>query len=53
MQETLLGRGTLAESRRAREPRGTALPHGSVSGVLVMALASGMALATHLAWPIA
>ena len=28
-QETLLGRGTWAESRRVREPRWTVLPHGS------------------------
>ena len=28
-QEALLGRGAQAESRRVREPRRTALPHGS------------------------
>ena len=27
-QEILLGKGTQAESRRVREPRKTALPHG-------------------------
>ena len=32
-QETLLGRGVLTESRRARKPRGTALPRGSQSQV--------------------
>ena len=32
-QETLLGRGTRAESRRVREPRRTALPCGSTSQV--------------------
>ena len=34
MQETLLGRGARAESSRAREPRRTALPYGSLSWVL-------------------
>ena len=29
-QETLLGRGTWAESNRVREPKGTALPCGSL-----------------------
>ena len=33
-QETLLGRGAWAERRRVREPRRTALPHGSRSRVL-------------------
>ena len=33
-QEILLGEGTLVESRRVREPRRTALPHGSQSPVL-------------------
>ena len=33
-QETLLGRGARAESRRTREPRRTALPPGSQSLVL-------------------
>ena len=33
-QETLLGRGTLVESSRVREPRRTALPCGSQSQVL-------------------
>ena len=30
-QKTLLGRGAGVESRRVREPRRTALPHGSLS----------------------
>ena len=38
------------ESRRVREPRGTALPCGSVSGFMVMGLVSGLSLANHLAW---
>ena len=33
-QESLLGRGAWAESRRVREPRGTAMPCGSQSRVL-------------------
>ena len=33
-QEILLGKGTLAESSRVREPRRTALPHGLMSQVL-------------------
>ena len=33
-QETLLGKGTRVESSRVREPRRTALPHGSQSRVL-------------------
>ena len=33
-QELLLGKGAQAESRRVREPRRTALPHGSQSQVL-------------------
>ena len=33
-QETLLGRGTWVESSRVREPRRTALPHGSQPQVL-------------------
>ena len=33
-QETLLGRGSWAESRSIREPRRTALPRGSQSQVL-------------------
>ena len=32
-QETLLGKGTWVESRRVREPRRTALPHGLQSQV--------------------
>ena len=33
-QEILLGKGTQVESSRLREPRRTALPHGSQSWVL-------------------
>ena len=33
-QKALLGTGALAESMKVREPRGTALPHGSQSQVL-------------------
>ena len=33
-QEILLGKGTRVESSRVREPRRTALPHGSQSQVL-------------------
>ena len=33
-QDILLGKGTWVESRRAREPRRTALSHGSQSWVL-------------------
>ena len=33
-QEILLGKGTRVESRRVREPRRTALPHGLQSQVL-------------------
>ena len=33
-QEILLGKGTWVESSRVREPRRTALPHGSQSQVL-------------------
>ena len=32
-QETLLRRGTWAESRRIRDPRRAALPHGLASGL--------------------
>ena len=47
-QETLLERGAGAESGRAREPRGTALPHGSQSWVLqwVMGRVFGLSLPT-------
>ena len=34
-QEILLGKGTRVESSRVREPRRTALPHGSQSRVLL------------------
>ena len=46
-QETLLGRGAQMESRRVREPRRTALPHGSVSGFMVMRLVSRLSLANQ------
>ena len=42
-QEILLGKGTRVESSRVREPRKTALLHGSQSQVLV----SGWFLANH------
>ena len=44
-QETLLGRGALAESSRVSEPRRTTLPSGS--GFMVMGLVSGLSLANH------
>ena len=44
-QEMLLGKGTLVESRRVREPRRTALPLGS--GFMVMGLVSRLSLANH------
>ena len=34
-QKTLLGRGAGVESRRVREPRRTAVPHGSLSGFML------------------
>ena len=40
-QEILLGKGTQAESSRVREPRRTALPHGLVSGFMMMGLVLG------------
>ena len=47
-QEILLEKGTLLESSRVREPRRTALPHGSaVSGFMVMGLVSGWSLANR------
>ena len=47
-QEILLGKGTRMESSRVREPRRTALPHGSQSpGFMVMGLVSGLSLANH------
>ena len=49
-QEILLGKGTSVESSRVREPRRTALPHGSwltVSGFMVMGLVSRLSLANH------
>ena len=33
-QEILLGKGTWVESSRVRDPRRTALPHGSLCAVL-------------------
>ena len=40
-QEILLGKGAWVESRRAREPRRTALPQlAAVSGFMVMGLVS-------------
>ena len=47
-QEISLGKGARAESRRAREPRRTALPHGLQSrGFMVMGLVSGLFSANH------
>jgi len=47
-QEILLGKGTRMESSRVREPRRTALSHGSQSpGFMVMGLVSGLSLANH------
>ena len=46
-QEILLGKGTWVESRRVREPRRTALPHGSQLGFMVMGLVSRLSLANH------
>ena len=40
----LLGRGTRVESSRAREPRRTALPGGSVSGFMARGLVSRLSL---------
>ena len=44
VQEILLGRGTWAECRRVREPRRTALPHGSQSRVYGEGFVSGFSL---------
>ena len=46
-QEILLGKGTWMESSRVREPRRTALPHGSHLGFMVMGLVSGLSLVNH------
>ena len=46
-QDILLGKGTWVESSRVREPRRTALLHGSVSGFMVMGLVSRWSLANH------
>ena len=48
-QEIFLGKGTLVESSRVREPRRTALPHGLPhgSGFMVMGLVSWLSLANH------
>ena len=46
-QEILLGKGTRVESSRVREPRRTALPHGSHLGFMVMGLVSGLSLVNH------
>ena len=46
-QEVLLGKGTLPENSRVREPRRTALTFGSVSGFMVMGLVSRLPLANH------
>ena len=47
-QEILLGKSTLAESSRVREPRRTALQNWvAVLGFMVMELVSGLSLANH------
>ena len=46
-QESLLGRGTRVGSRRVREPRRTALPHGLKSGFTMMGLVSRLSLTNH------
>ena len=46
-QEILMGRAVQAESNRVREPRRTALPHGSFLGFMVMGLVSRLSLASH------
>ena len=47
-QEILLGKSTLAESSRVREPRRIALSHGfAVSGFMVMVLVSELSLANY------
>ena len=46
-QELLLGKGARVESRRVREPRRTALPHGFQSGFMVTGFVSGLSLASH------
>ena len=47
-QEILLGKGARAGSRRAREPRRIALPHGLQSrGFMVMGLVSGLSSTNH------
>ena len=47
-QETLLGRGALAETSRVREPKKIALPPGCQScGVMVMGFVFGSYLASH------
>ena len=46
-QEILMVRAVQAESNRVREPRRTALPHGSVLGFMVMGLVSRLSLASH------
>ena len=40
-QEILMVRAVQAESNRVREPRRTALPHGLVSGFMMMGLVLG------------
>ena len=47
-QEILLEKGAQVESRTVKEPRRTALSHGSQSpGFMVMGLVSGLSLANH------
>ena len=46
-QEILLGKGTLVESSRVREPRRTAATWLAVSSFMVMGLVSRSSLANH------
>ena len=46
-QEIFLGKGTRVESRRVREPRKTALTHGSQSQVMVIGIVSRLSLVNH------
>ena len=45
-QETT-GKNDPAGGSRVREPRRTALPHGSVSGFMAIGVVSGFSLANH------
>ena len=51
-QETLLGRGAQAESRKVREPRRTAVLVARSLRVYGDGVSFWLSLANHLAWPI-